>query len=87
MPPVQLTNEDGQVFRTGKNLRVIQEYARTFKYDTTKLRQRGKTLIVMFPEGSRCETPFADATVLRDWIADRVRFGRGRFAFTDGRTA
>lgn len=77
---VELKNEEGEVFRRGKNLRVITDYARSFKWSVTKLRRTGRTLHVSFPEGSYCTTLFADPTVLKDWIDGRIKYGRGKFA-------
>ena len=76
---VEIKNEDGEVFSRSKNLRGIFTHARRFKWNATALAQNGKTLQVVFPDRSTCRVEFADANVLRDWINNRVKYGRGRF--------
>ncbi len=67
------------VVHQGKNLRVILDHARRFRVGGTSIWQDGCYLRVSFPDGAYCTTAFADQTALRDWIADRVKYGRGRF--------
>ena len=64
---------------SSRNLRCIMDYARKFPHGATELRKHKRWLHVRFPDGSTCATRFSDATVLRDWIKDRIRFGRGKF--------
>jgi len=75
---VAIVNKDGDIVRTSKNLACIMTHARDFRFDT-KLHQDGYTLHVNYSNKDQCSTRFADQTVLRDWISDRVRFGRGKY--------
>ncbi len=76
----EITERRGAVVvHQGKNLRVILDHARRFKVGGTSIWRDGYYLRVSFPDGTYCTTAFQDQTVLRDWIADRVKHGRGRF--------
>jgi hypothetical protein len=70
----------GKAIRRGRSLRIIMEHARGYRpRDVHTLSQQGKVLHVHYADGAKCTTVFADEAVLGDWIAARVRYGRGRW--------
>jgi len=89
MKDVRVIGPSGIVLHRSRNLRAIMEYAARceksrFCFGPTELEQDRYRLTAHFPDGSTCKTDFADEKVLRKWITDRVRFGRGKFVATDG---
>lgn len=64
--------KDGQVVASAKNLEVISRYAR--KHYIHELRQEGDTLIVVYSDGAKTVTKFADASVLTHWIAMKRKY-------------
>lgn len=70
---------DGQPVAEGRNLRVIRDYGRR-TLGVHAMFQRDRELRVYFANGAECRIEFADASVLRDWITNRIRYGRGRWS-------
>lgn len=76
----------------GRNLRVVHDRARKLfrEYGITRPTRIGigddnpRLLVVIFPDGSECLHEFASATVLREYIGDRIRLGRAKFAPLEG---
>lgn len=59
----------------GQNLAPILRYQRKRGIYVDKVTQHGKHLTVIYNDGARCDTNFADATILKGWIANRKKSG------------
>ena len=67
---------NGNVVSTSRNLRGILDYARKHP---ARLFSIEKCLYVTFDNKALSRVEFADKTVLTAWIADRIKYGRGKF--------
>lgn len=70
----------GPIVSQSRNLRGILNYARKYTYGN-ELAMDGKKLIVCFRGGETSETFFACEKVLKQWIINRVKYGKGKFVF------
>jgi hypothetical protein len=67
--------KNGKIVMRGHNLAPILRYQRKHGIHVVKVTQHGKHLTVTYNDGARCETNFADASVLKGWIANRKKYG------------
>lgn len=67
-----------KIVAQSRNLRAVLAYGRKIA-GCHMMTASDKTLKVFYTNGAECETEFADASVLRDWVATRIRYGRGRW--------
>ena len=73
---MEIITLNNKVVNKSRNLRGMMEYAR--KYGA-KLSQDDNILHAQYGNGATLETTFADESVLKDWIAARIKYGRGNF--------
>jgi hypothetical protein len=81
-----------QLVTQGRNLRIVHDRVRKLfrEYGITRPTRIGidaenpRMLVVLFPDGSTCRHEFASATVLREYVGDRIRLGRAKFAPLEG---
>lgn len=78
---VRIRNADGVPVQWSRNLRCIPDRARELGFGTVLQihPEQANLLQVTFRDGSYCHTAFNDPRVLAQWIANRIRYGRGKF--------
>ena len=84
---IHILDRDLKIISRSKNLRGIMDYARNQQWcGKTQLEINPilpKELWVRFPGGATATVQFKSAQVLHDWIANRVKFGKGKFMRVD----